>query len=230
MSTVAAIPRVTATGSRRSRRHSRRVVTRPRLEPLRVRVARAAARQDRRSRGGPPGSRLGRPASASQLLDAYVNMLYRSLKNSALGLELASLLDAQESKPTSKRSSARWRPSLASTGSAERSTGGVGPPALAGLRRPGVRRPGVRSCIATSAAWAVADLLRSWRWNALTQDLTPGGAARVMRCGGLARSPRGTTRRQSRMRARSSGSSRHVCSRSYCSRTRLAFAIPRLRK
>ena len=42
-----------------------------------------------------------------------------------------------------------------------------------------------------------------------------------------ARASRGTTRRQSRVRARSSGSSRHFGA-SYCSRTRLALAIPRL--
>jgi hypothetical protein len=39
------------------------------------------------------------PQSAAEPLDAYVNMLYRSLKNARLGLELASLLDAQESIP-----------------------------------------------------------------------------------------------------------------------------------
>jgi hypothetical protein len=39
------------------------------------------------------------PAEASQPLDAYVNMVYRSLKNARRGLELASLLDAQESLP-----------------------------------------------------------------------------------------------------------------------------------
>jgi predicted nucleotidyltransferase len=39
------------------------------------------------------------PASAADPLDGYVNMLYRSLKNARVGLELASLLDAQESIP-----------------------------------------------------------------------------------------------------------------------------------
>lgn len=39
------------------------------------------------------------PQSAAEPLDGYVNMLYRSLKNARLGLELASLLDAQESIP-----------------------------------------------------------------------------------------------------------------------------------
>ena len=39
------------------------------------------------------------PASAGQPLDAYVNMVYRSVKNSTLSLERASLLDAQESIP-----------------------------------------------------------------------------------------------------------------------------------
>jgi predicted nucleotidyltransferase len=39
------------------------------------------------------------PASAAEPLDGYVNMLYRSLKNGRVGLELASLLDAQESIP-----------------------------------------------------------------------------------------------------------------------------------
>jgi predicted nucleotidyltransferase len=39
------------------------------------------------------------PASAAEPLDGYVNMLYRSLKNARIGLELASLLDAQESIP-----------------------------------------------------------------------------------------------------------------------------------
>jgi predicted nucleotidyltransferase len=39
------------------------------------------------------------PASAAEPLDGYVNMLYRSLKNARVGLELASLLDAQESIP-----------------------------------------------------------------------------------------------------------------------------------
>jgi Nucleotidyltransferase domain len=37
------------------------------------------------------------PATAAEPLDAYVNSLYRSLKNARVGLELASLLDAQES-------------------------------------------------------------------------------------------------------------------------------------
>jgi nucleotidyltransferase-like protein len=39
------------------------------------------------------------PATAAEPLDGYVNMLYRSLKNASAGLELASLLDAQESVP-----------------------------------------------------------------------------------------------------------------------------------
>ena len=39
------------------------------------------------------------PQSAAEPLDGYVNMLYRSLKNARIGLELASLLDAQESIP-----------------------------------------------------------------------------------------------------------------------------------
>jgi hypothetical protein len=37
------------------------------------------------------------PASAARPLDAYINSYYRSAKNSRVGLELASLLDAQES-------------------------------------------------------------------------------------------------------------------------------------
>ena len=37
------------------------------------------------------------PASAAQPLDAYINSYYRSAKNARAGLELASLLDAQES-------------------------------------------------------------------------------------------------------------------------------------
>jgi predicted nucleotidyltransferase len=37
------------------------------------------------------------PASAGLPLDGYVNSYYRSLKNAKLGLELAALLDAQES-------------------------------------------------------------------------------------------------------------------------------------
>jgi predicted nucleotidyltransferase len=37
------------------------------------------------------------PASAAEPLDGYVNSYYRSAKNSAIGLELAALLDAQES-------------------------------------------------------------------------------------------------------------------------------------
>jgi len=37
------------------------------------------------------------PAAAAQPLDAYVNSYYRSAKNARVGLELASLLDAQES-------------------------------------------------------------------------------------------------------------------------------------
>ncbi len=37
--------------------------------------------------------------SAAEPLDGYLNMVYRSLKNARLGLELASLLDAQESIP-----------------------------------------------------------------------------------------------------------------------------------
>lgn len=39
------------------------------------------------------------PTEAAQPLDAYVNSYYRSAKNARLGLELASLLDAQESIP-----------------------------------------------------------------------------------------------------------------------------------
>ena len=44
---------------------------------------------------------LGRrdPATAGGWLDAYVNSLYRSLRNERLGLELASRLDAAESVP-----------------------------------------------------------------------------------------------------------------------------------
>lgn len=37
------------------------------------------------------------PATAGEPLDAYVNSYYRSLKNARLGLELAALLDAQDS-------------------------------------------------------------------------------------------------------------------------------------
>jgi hypothetical protein len=39
------------------------------------------------------------PADAGEPLDGYVNMYYRSAKNARVGLELASLLDAQESIP-----------------------------------------------------------------------------------------------------------------------------------
>jgi predicted nucleotidyltransferase len=39
------------------------------------------------------------PESAGEPLDGYVNMYYRSAKNARVGLELASLLDAQESIP-----------------------------------------------------------------------------------------------------------------------------------
>ena len=39
------------------------------------------------------------PATAPKPLDAYVNSYYRSAKNARVGLELASLLDAQESVP-----------------------------------------------------------------------------------------------------------------------------------
>ena len=39
------------------------------------------------------------PATAGRPLDAYVNSYYRSAKNARVGLELASLLDAQESIP-----------------------------------------------------------------------------------------------------------------------------------
>jgi hypothetical protein len=39
------------------------------------------------------------PATAGEPLDGYVNMYYRSAKNARVGLELASLLDAQESIP-----------------------------------------------------------------------------------------------------------------------------------
>lgn len=39
------------------------------------------------------------PATAAKPLDAYVNSYYRSRKNARVGLELASLLDAQESVP-----------------------------------------------------------------------------------------------------------------------------------
>jgi hypothetical protein len=37
------------------------------------------------------------PATAGEPLDGYVNLYYRSAKNARVGLELASLLDAQES-------------------------------------------------------------------------------------------------------------------------------------
>jgi hypothetical protein len=37
------------------------------------------------------------PAGAAEPLDGYVNSYYRSAKNAAIGLELAALLDAQES-------------------------------------------------------------------------------------------------------------------------------------
>src|SRR3954470_12500634 len=39
------------------------------------------------------------PATAAEPLDGYVNNYYRSAKNARVGLELASLLDAQESIP-----------------------------------------------------------------------------------------------------------------------------------
>lgn len=39
------------------------------------------------------------PAGAGEPLDGYVNSYYRSVKNARVGLELASLLDAQESIP-----------------------------------------------------------------------------------------------------------------------------------
>jgi hypothetical protein len=39
------------------------------------------------------------PATAAEPLDAYVNSYYRSAKNASAGLELAVLLDAQESIP-----------------------------------------------------------------------------------------------------------------------------------
>ena len=39
------------------------------------------------------------PANAGEPLDGYINMYYRSAKNARVGLELASLLDAQESIP-----------------------------------------------------------------------------------------------------------------------------------
>jgi predicted nucleotidyltransferase len=39
------------------------------------------------------------PKSAHEPLDGYINMVYRSVKNARVGLELASLLDAQESIP-----------------------------------------------------------------------------------------------------------------------------------
>jgi hypothetical protein len=39
------------------------------------------------------------PATAGEPLDGYVNSYYRSAKNARVGLELASLLDAQESLP-----------------------------------------------------------------------------------------------------------------------------------
>jgi nucleotidyltransferase-like protein len=39
------------------------------------------------------------PATAAEPLDGYVNLYYRSAKNARLGLELATLLDAQESIP-----------------------------------------------------------------------------------------------------------------------------------
>jgi predicted nucleotidyltransferase len=39
------------------------------------------------------------PATAGEPLDGYINMYYRSAKNARVGLELGSLLDAQESIP-----------------------------------------------------------------------------------------------------------------------------------
>ena len=39
------------------------------------------------------------PGTAGGPLDGYINMFYRSAKNARVGLELASLLDAQESIP-----------------------------------------------------------------------------------------------------------------------------------
>jgi len=39
------------------------------------------------------------PATAAEPLDGYVNQYYRSVKNARVGLELAALLDAQESIP-----------------------------------------------------------------------------------------------------------------------------------
>ena len=39
------------------------------------------------------------PATAAEPLDGYVNQYYRSAKNARVGLELAALLDAQESIP-----------------------------------------------------------------------------------------------------------------------------------
>jgi hypothetical protein len=39
------------------------------------------------------------PATAAEPLDGYVNLYYRSAKNARVGLELAALLDAQESIP-----------------------------------------------------------------------------------------------------------------------------------
>jgi hypothetical protein len=39
------------------------------------------------------------PATAAEPLDGYVNSYYRSAKNARAGLELAALLDAQESIP-----------------------------------------------------------------------------------------------------------------------------------
>jgi predicted nucleotidyltransferase len=39
------------------------------------------------------------PTTAGEPLDGYINFCYRSLKNAQVGLELASLLDAQESIP-----------------------------------------------------------------------------------------------------------------------------------
>lgn len=40
------------------------------------------------------------PARAAEPLDGYINSYYRSAKNARVGLELASLLDAQESIPS----------------------------------------------------------------------------------------------------------------------------------
>ena len=69
------------------------------VEPLLARLARAAARQDRRGRRGTGGRGPRRPGDGRRAARRVRELVLPLGEERALGLELASLLDAQESIP-----------------------------------------------------------------------------------------------------------------------------------